>query len=303
MNITPFKYLYPFTSHWLHLDDINYHFLDEGSKDAPPIVMLHGNPTWSFYYRTLIPELSKTHRVIVPDHVGCGFSDKPQDYPYTLEQHIQNLEVLINHLGLEHITFVLHDWGGAIGMGYATRHPKKASRFVIFNTAAFLSNKVPLRIKICRVPIIGAFLVRALNGFALAAFKFATKQPRRFSKQVRTGYIAPYDNWQNRIAIHRFVCDIPLEANHPTRKTVEEIDSKLYLLRDCQMLIIWGKGDFCFTERDFLPMWQTRFPDAEVHVIPNAGHYVVEDAHEQILPYIEQFLNVEIFSGSYSPTK
>src|SRR5262245_5273337 len=123
IDLTPFRELYPFQSHWLVLDGLRYHYLDEGPKEAPPILMLHGNPTWSFYYRPLIPTLSQTHRVIVPDHMGCGLSDKPQNYPYNLEQHIQNVEKLIAHLGLRQITLVVHDWGGVIGMGYATRHP------------------------------------------------------------------------------------------------------------------------------------------------------------------------------------
>jgi pimeloyl-ACP methyl ester carboxylesterase len=119
---------------------VRYHYLDEGPRDGPPVVMLHGNPTWSFYYRTLIPGISESYRVVVPDHVGCGLSDKPQDYDYTLEQHIQNVEALIGRLGLKDVTLAVHDWGGVIGMGYATRHVENVARFVIFNTAAFAAS-------------------------------------------------------------------------------------------------------------------------------------------------------------------
>ncbi len=117
---------------------LRYHYIDEGQ--GPPVVMVHGNPSWSIYYRNLVEALRSTHRCIVPDHIGCGFSDKPDDsnYAYTLSQRIEDLESLLESLNLtEPITLVVHDWGGAIGMGYATRHPEKIARLVILNTAAF----------------------------------------------------------------------------------------------------------------------------------------------------------------------
>lgn len=284
-----YKALYPFASHRFDLGGVEMHYLDEGDPNAPPVVMVHGNPTWSFYYRTLIPEISKTHRVIVPDHVGCGLSDKPQDYTYTLEQHIRNLEALIAHLDLRDVTLVLHDWGGAIGMGYATRHPQNVRRFVVFNTSAFYLPAVPFVLKLARSPILGEFILRGLNGFAGLAVRVAMTG-HTMTPQVRAGYLAPYDSWHNRIAIYRFVQDIPLSDDHPTRATVDAIDAKLHLFHDHPMLIIWGEGDFVFTVKAFLAGWRARFPDADVHVLHNAGHYVVEDAHERILPLMKEFL-------------
>jgi haloalkane dehalogenase len=291
IDLTSLKEQYPFESNWLELDGLRYHYLDEGPRDAPPVVMLHGNPTWSFYYRRLIPPLSQNHRVIVPDHIGCGLSDKPQTYPYTLEQHIKNVERLIAQLKLRQVTLVVHDWGGVIGMGYATRHPENISRFVIFNTAAFVLPKIPKRIRICRFPLFGSFLVRGLNAFAGLATFMAVSQPQRMTPQVRAGYLAPYNNWQNRIAIHRFVQDIPLEENHPSRATLVQIEAGLAQFQQHPMLIIWGADDFCFTVRDFLAEWRRHFPQAQVHVLENAGHYVVEDAHERIVPLIREFLS------------
>lgn len=290
VDVTPFQQHYPFTPHWFDLDGVRYHYLDEGDPAAPAVVLLHGNPTWSFYYRNLIPALSQTHRVIAPDHIGCGLSDKPQIYPYTLAQHVANIERLLAALNLNRMTLILHDWGGAIGMGYATRHPDRIARLVVCNTAAFFVPRLPWRIRICRVPLLGEWLVRGLNGFARAALLFATAHPRRLSREVRAGYLAPYNNWQNRIAIYRFVQDIPLDAEHPTRATLDEIDAGLARLREHPMLIVWGAQDFCFTARHFLPEWQRRFPRADVHVFPHAGHYVIEDAHGQILPIILKFL-------------
>jgi pimeloyl-ACP methyl ester carboxylesterase len=285
-----YRALYPFESHWLDLDGVRYHYLDEGLGQAAPIVMLHGNPTWSFYYRDLIPPLSRQYRIVVPDHVGCGLSDKPQDYPYCLAQHIANLEQLVDALALRDITLVLHDWGGAIGMGYATRHPENVARLVVLNTAAFYQPSLPLRIKLCRLPLLGDVLLRGLNAFARLALPWATCHTERLTPAVRAGYLAPYDSWQNRVAILRFVRDIPLERHHPSRGTLAQIESNLYLLDQHPMLILWGAQDFVFTVEDYLAQWQARFPFAETRLIPDAGHYVVEDAHERIAAWIAEFM-------------
>ena len=288
------KNRYPFQSHWLDLDGHRYHLLDEGprqsSEDAPAVVMVHGNPTWSIYYRHLVGPLAESHRVIVPDHLGCGFSDKPQDYPYTIADHIGNLERLITHLELKSIIWVMHDWGGAIAMGCAGRHPSSAAGFVVFNTAAFMFPTVPWRIRICRSNGIGKFLVRGLNAFVGLGLHMGTSQKKRFTAQVKSGYLAPYNNWQNRIAVHRFVQEIPIEADHPTHATVADIEGGLAQFRQHPMLILWGADDFCFTEAHVLPQWRSRFPDADVVVLKNAGHFVVEDAHDRIEPLLREFV-------------
>ena len=290
-DTTQFKHLYPFESNWLDLEDnVRYHYLDEGPRDAPVVVMLHGNPTWSFYYRNLIPAISKTHRVIVPDHIGCGFSDKPQEYTYNLDQHIKNLETLLTHLGIEQMSLVVHDWGGVIGMGYAIRHPQSVSRFVIFNTGAFVLKKLPKRILICRPKYFGALLVRGFNAFAVAATHQAVTA-KKMEPWVKAGYLAPYNSWANRIAIHRFVQDIPWEDDHPTRPLLEEIDREIGQFQNHPMLIIWGAKDFCFTQHDFFNEWQRRFPRAATYVFGDAGHYVVEDKPKEIVPLVEKFLN------------
>ena len=289
-----FRKLYPFESHSLSLAGHRYHYIDEGPTEpvtghpAEPLVMLHGNPTWSFYYRALIAGFRTTHRVIAPDHMGCGLSDKPQDYPYTLEQHITNLEALLDALNLERITLFLHDWGGAIGMGYALRHPERVKRFVIFNTAAFPASRIPFRINLCKLPIVGALAVRAFNAFAGLAPSMACVKQERMTPNVKAGYLAPYDSYAHRIAILKFVQDIPMSPAHPTYKLLEQIGAGLPAFKDRPMLIIWGEQDWCFTT-DFLAEWQKRFPQADVHRIPGAGHYVVEDAHEQIIPWVREF--------------
>ena len=194
------RHLYPFEPHHLDLGGVGMHYVDEGA--GPPVVMLHGNPTWSFYYRELIAELRGRHRVIAPDHVGCGLSDKPQQYPYTLARHIENAERLFDHLGLDGITLAMHDWGGAIGFGLAARQPGRIRRFIVFNTAAFFG-PVPLRIRLCRLAVLGPLMVRGLNAFARGAVRMACKNRARMTPEVRAGYLLPYDSYATRVALLR----------------------------------------------------------------------------------------------------
>ena len=279
--------LYPFSSHSLQLDRLRYHYLDEGSGEN--LLMLHGNPTWSFYYRNLILGLKGSYRCVVPDHMGMGKSDKPQDYPYTLSRHIDNLEKLADHLELDDITLVVHDWGGAIGMGFAVRHPERIRRLVIFNTAAFLSSEIPLGLSLCRIPGFGAIAIRGFNVFARGAIRWACVKQERMTEEVRAGYLAPYDNFANRVANLRFVQDIPMSPDSPSYYVIQHIEENLKLFQEHPVQIIWGAHDFVFNDH-FLKRWQEIFPQAEVHRMEDAGHYVVEDAHERILPLLYEFL-------------
>lgn len=277
-------YPYPFIPKRLSINGHTLSYLDEGQ--GPAIVMLHGNPTWSFYYRNLVLALHSKFRVIVPDHMGCGLSDKPQDYPYRLATHISNLTTLINHLGLDELSLVVHDWGGAIGMGFAGRQPQMIRSLVITNTAAFTSRQIPWRIRLCRLPWLGALLVRALNGFAGPAVSMAVT--KTMSPEVAEGYLAPYDTWRNRVAVHGFVRDIPLTPDHVSWPTLVEIEDNLSKLQGKNMLILWGGKDFCFNDW-FYQEWRRRFPKARSHYFAQAGHYLLEDAGTEIVPMVDAF--------------
>ena len=272
--------LYPFESHYLNVPGGRLHYVDEGT--GRPIVMLHGNPTWSFYYRDLIKGLRSTRRVIVPDHIGCGLSDKPQQYPYTLASHIENVERLIEHLGIEDITLLVHDWGGPIGFGWAAQHLEDVRDLVVLNTSAFVTHQMPFRIRICGWPILGPVAILGLNAFARAAVRQCCCHRERMTPQVAAGYLLPYDSIANRVAILSFVRDIPYGPNVPSFRVLQAIESALPSFCQKPMQIFWGLRDFCFTEH-FLRGWEERFPEAVVHRYEDAGHYVVEDAHERIL--------------------
>jgi len=314
--------LYPFRPHFLTLDGPRMHYVDEGR--GPAVVMLHGNPTWSFYFRDLLKGLSDRFRVVAPDHIGCGLSEKPRQYPYILRRHIDNLERLIDFLDLRDLTLVVHDWGGAIGFGYACRHPERVRRFIIFNTAAFLG-PVPFRIRVCGWPLLGEVAVRGLNLFAKGALRMACHQCQRLTPLVRQGYLLPYHSYASRVALLGFVRDIPMghggfalrgggatatgdrapagkavttsgggsDDPSPASSTYELIrwiDTSLPQFADRPMMIFWGMKDFCFHE-GFLQGWMSRFPAAAIHRAEDAGHYVVEDAHERILPPVRAFLD------------
>jgi pimeloyl-ACP methyl ester carboxylesterase len=285
-----FAGLYPFTSHFHSIDSsLKLHYVDEG--EGEPLVMVHGNPTWSFYFRHLINAFKEDYRVLVPDHIGCGLSDKPQDYSYCLKNHIENLDSLLTAKGLDQITLVLHDWGGCIGMGYALKHPEKIRRLVFLNTAAFLIpdiRKFPKLIRVNRIPFFGAFSIRGLNLFVKIALKLASSKPERMTSEVCAGYKAPYNSYANRIAIHRFVQDIPLHKSHPTYPVVEEIEKGLDLFKATPKLICWGRRDFCFND-SFLNAWKEKCPEAEYALYEDANHYVLEDAHERVIERLHTF--------------
>ena len=291
MTIEKLKNEYPFEPQSFNIDGITMSYLDEGPRDGETIVMLHGNPTWSFYYRNLVKALSGKYRVIVPDHIGCGLSSKPQEYNYRLATHVSNLTKLLESLNVDSITLVMHDWGGAIGMGYGVDHPTKIKRLVIFNTAAFLSDRIPLSINFCRIPVIGEIAVRLFNAFLGAGvyLGFGSDKTDRIKNEVREGYIYPYPNSQNRIAIARFVQDIPMSPKHPTYQLIKSIGEKLSQFKETPTEIIWGMKDFCFDET-FLKKWIEHLPNANVHRFEDAGHWVVEDSHEKIIPILNSFM-------------
>jgi cis-3-alkyl-4-acyloxetan-2-one decarboxylase len=260
----------------------------EGSEGREAVLMLHGNPTWSFYYRRLVAALAPSIRCIAPDHVGMGLSAKPADYPYTLAQRIADLEALIAHLGLTRLHLVVHDWGGAIGAGVAGRQPERIGRIVVLNTGAWPSPLLPRRIAVCRWPWLGPLLVRGCNGFAGPAVAMAMAR-RRLTPVERRGYLWPYRDWASRVAINAFVRDIPMSPWHPTWTTLASVGQNLARLAGHPALIVWGGRDFCFNDH-FYHEWRERWPLARAHHLADAGHYVLEDAHEEVVPLVSEFL-------------
>ncbi len=283
---------YPFKSNYLSIRGLRYHYLDEGRGE--PLVMLHGNPTWSYYFRRLVEKFSATHRVIVPDHIGCGLSDKPgpERYDFRLRSRIDDLNALLNHLLPDQpVTLIVHDWGGMIGLGWAVEHLERVRRLVIMNTAGFFPpgrKAIPWRLRLLRRsnPIMD-WAVLHLNLFARAALYMAPRRP--LPPKVKAGLIAPYDTPRHRLATLKFVQDIPLSPDDPSGPIVARVERELGRITARPVLLIWGRHDFVF-DRDYFDEWRRRVPQAEVHWLEEAGHYLLEDAPEEIAGLIGAFL-------------
>jgi len=310
VNASPresWKSLYPFQGNAMLYRGHRLHYLDEGRGE--PLLMLHGNPTWSFLFRDLVRGLRPTYRCIVPDYIGCGLSDKPGDeaYVYTLESRLQEVEALLEHLQLgDHLTLIAHDWGGLIGTACVLRRPERFRRVVLMNTAAFLrpaGKRIPWRLRLARRrgPV-SDLLVRRLNLFCHGAARLATAQG--LSPQVRAGLLAPYDSFANRIAIQRFVQDIPLGPGDRSYALTRWVDENLHRLVGLPVLICWGRRDFVFDE-PILREWQRRLPSAEYAIYPDAGHYLLEDVGGAVLEVVRRFLTghppTPLVSGSGGP--
>ncbi len=285
--------LYPFEHNWLDRNGQRLHYLDEGQGDLTPVLMVHGNPSWSFYYRDLVKELRTDRRCIVPDHIGCGFSDKPGDdaYNYTLASRVEDLTALVDHLDIPQFDLIVHDWGGMIGMAWAVQNPERVRRIVVLNTGAFVNPKgktIPPQLRLARDSKVGSLLVRGFNAFSRGATLTCTTR-KKLSKEVVNAYVAPYNSWKNRIATLRFVQDIPLSPADEAYALVKQTDEGLNVFADTPMMIRWGMKDFVFDEA-FLLEWERRFPNADVQRFDDCGHYILEDAGDEIGPQVRTFL-------------
>jgi haloalkane dehalogenase len=282
-------------------------YLDEGPRGGEVIVMVHGNPSWSYYWRHLVLGLRDRYRCIVPDHVGMGLSDKPDDgggtrplsapsttpgtYDYTLQSRVDDLTALLDHLGITGpVTLAVHDWGGMIGFGWALSHMPQVQRLVILNTAAFplpTAKSMPLRLSVGRDSRLGAWLIRRFNLFARGAARFGTM--RRLSPAVRAAYASPYDGWRDAISTIRFMQDIPLQPGDRAWPLLQQVGERLPQFADRPAFLGWGLRDFVF-DRHFLDGFRRALPHAEVHAFDDAGHYVLDDRHEVLVPAIRDFL-------------
>ena len=298
--MSDWRSLYPFESHFcsvpdgsgLPLRNLRLHYLDEGPSDAPVLLFVHGNPTWSFYWRNLVLGLRDRFRCIVVDNMGCGLSDNGaalKDYPFTLGRRVDDLANLIKFLDLSNITFVLHDWGGVIGMGAAVQFPERTSQFVCMNTSVFgrPRSRCPFPIALARRPLFGKFMIQGFNAFCVAATRWTTEKP--LSRDVKAGLLAPYNNWGNRRAVYEFVQDIPFNEKDRSWPALKDVEKGLELFRDKPFLLPWGLKDWCFGE-DYLRMFEERFPNHKTVEFPRVGHYITEEVPDELVALIQDFM-------------
>ena len=279
---------FPFISKYHDTASGRMAYIDEG--EGEPVVMLHGNPTWSYLYRNFIPPISEKYRAIAPDHIGFGRSDKPLK-TLRLSDHIENFTGLARALDLRDMTLVMQDWGGPIGLGFATRHPERIKRLVVMNTWAFrIAKGTPLHplLEQFRIPGLGEALVQGLNLFVEGFLPAGIHQKEKLDDLMHA-YRAPFPDFNSRVAVLAFPRDIPVGDDHPSTATMGEIEDNLDKL-PVPVLIIWGMNDLAIPPQLIKARWLKHFPDAEVHHLDNASHFLQEDEPETIVRLMIDFL-------------
>ena len=288
--------IYPFAHRFVDTPMGAMHYVDEGAGD--PVLMLHGNPTWSFLYREFIAALSGTHRAVAPDHIGFGLSDKPADESaYTLEAHVRNLEALVLALDLRRVTLVVQDWGGPIGLAVAARHPERVRAIVVLNTFGFYPPvdgmdperlRLPAPLRLMRTAGLGDLLVRRLGFFERRAMPTAVANKHRY-RAVRHAYTDVFEGAPDRAGVMAFPRLIPTTSTHPSARILLEETGPFLQGFEGRSRIFWGGKD-PFIPAEALDAWRRRLPEAEVTELPEARHYLQEDAPEVLIPAIRAFL-------------
>jgi haloalkane dehalogenase len=271
--------LYPFESHYAEIDGSSVHYLDEGT--GPPLLLLHGNPTWSFLYRELIKGLSDRFRCIAPDHPGFGLSRAAAGYGYRPAEHARALErLVVEHLDLKAVTMMVQDWGGPIGFAVATRHPDRFSAFVIGNTWAWPKSDPGTQVfsRLLGGPI-GRYLIERRNVFVERILPGNVKR-RKLPLEVMDAYRGPFPTPASRVPVYVFPREILA-----SRPFLAEIEHGLNNLRERPALLVWPTKDVAFRapERE---RWEQVFPNHRTVILQGAGHYIQEDAADEIVSAI-----------------
>ena len=276
--------LFPFRHNYIQLESWNLHYIDEG--EGPVMVLFHACPFWSFSFREVIKEFSKDHRVIALDLLGFGLSDKPADFDYSINGHTAILEEFIWRLGLKKMTFVLHGWGGTIGMSYAVRHPNFITSLVIMNSIAFSGHKLPWQLKLCRIPTLGPLLVKM---FLLYGSRSAALSP-----EVKNAYLIPFRKEYSKeedplLPVQNFIASIPAYPEDDAAQSVLAIESGLWSFRMKPVCIIWATHDFLYNKKA-LHLWHKCLPGAEIHTLERTTHYILEEQSETFNAILRDFL-------------
>ena len=288
---------WPHEPSWFDSADGRMHYVDVGPRDGRPVVLLHGNPTWGYLYRNFIGPLTAAgHRAIVPDHLGFGRSDKPDEPElYRIPRHADRLDALLESLDLRDATVVPQDWGGPIGLRWAVRHPERVRGLLILNTSAHRPKaKVPLPVplRLFRTPVVGEVMVKGLDLFKkVILFRAGVVHHERMTDEVKRAYLAPHQSWSERTPILVFPREIPSGPDAPLASYLGDLEAGLerdFRIKPVQ--IVWAMKDIAFTPQRLEQTWQNTLPDARVTRLDDTGHYLQEDAHERIVPELLAFL-------------
>jgi haloalkane dehalogenase len=289
--------LWPYEPRWFDTPDGRLHYVDEGPRGGRPVVLVHGNPTWGFLYRNFVGPLADAgHRVIVPDHLGFGRSEKPaQPERYRIAAHVARLDSLLESLDLSDATVVPQDWGGPIGLSWAVAHPQRGAGLFILNTYAHRPpGKVPLPLplRLFRTPGVGEVMVKGLGLFhRVFLFRAGVVHHERLTPEVKRAYLAPHPSWSSRTGVLVFPREIPSGPEGPVSDLLAPLEQGLEReFRHKPVKIVWAMKDVAFTPQMLEQLWLRTFPDAQVVRLEDAGHYLQEDAHERIVPELLDFL-------------
>ena len=279
MDYQELERLFPFKHRYITIGQNRIHYIDEG--EGRTLVLFHACPMWSFAYRRQIAEFSRDHRVIAFDMLGFGLSDKPSDFDYTLTGHINLTESLIGAMDLKDITLVMHGWGGTIGMGFAVRHPNLIAGLVVLNSMAFSDFPLPWRLYPCRAPWLGAKIILDLKMLQFGVNKLPP--------EIAEAYRYPFLSKESRIPLLRFIEDIPVTPEAESAQTILTIETRLWMFNNKPSCIIWAMRDWLYNVKS-LKRWERCLPNASVHLLPDAGRYIQEDAPEKVNAIMREFL-------------
>jgi haloalkane dehalogenase len=273
--------LYPFQDRYVDVAGCDVHYVDEGTV-GPPLLMLHGNPTWSFLYRELVTGLRDRYRCVALDHPGFGLSVPRRGYRFTPREHAEVLERFVERLDLTEITLMAQDWGGPIGFAVATRHPERFRAFVLGNTWAWPKSDPGTQAfsRLVGGPV-GRRLILNRNLFVERILLRGLRQPP--APAVADAYRGPFptagSRWPTAVLPGEILASRPFLA---------EIERGLPRLRDRPALIVWPTKDPAFTARE-RRRWQELFPAHRTVTLQGAGHFIQEDAPKEIVAAIRDF--------------
>ncbi|MCH8993771.1 MAG: haloalkane dehalogenase [Chloroflexi bacterium] len=278
---------FPFESRYVEVRGANIHYVEEGTGD--PVLFVHGNPTWSYLWRNILPQVAVAHRAIAFDLLGFGRSDKPGDADYSFDEHCAVLKGFIESLDLRNLSLVLHDWGGPIGMNYAVDHKENVAKVVLMST--FVAPvKLPLgfALKLLRVPWLSAFMIQRLNLFLPIALRVGVANRSHLTREVLRQYYAPFPDYESRRSIRRWPEQLPLGPADSSYRALERISAALPSF-DRPVLVLKAERDPILTMKRAKWLIQT-LPSARLEVVEKAGHYAQEDQPEKVAAAISQFL-------------
>lgn len=274
---------FPYTPREFPVDGSVMRYVDEGS--GPPVVLVHGTPTWSYLYRHLIGALTPGRRVVAPDHLGFGRSDKPPGADYRPVAHARRLAALIDHLELDDCVLVVHDFGGPIGLSHALDHPERVRGIVCFNTWMWsLADSPSARIARLLSGRFGRFLYERLNFSPRVLLKAGFADRSKLTREIHRQYLLPFAKREHRRAPWVLARELLASGDW-----YDELWSRRARLAEIPALLLWGMRDPAFGPAD-LERWREALPAARVATFPEVGHFVQEEAPEGAISEVERFL-------------